>query len=281
MRRMLKTSTCLKIGMLAALAAGLFASDAMPAAQQNSLVRKYCAVCHTDAARNGGLSLEHFDAAHVAPSLAAMMVSKLTSGIPLATVKASVSDPSAAARVARKMKSGAMSAAGIPIPDNATINALISALASETTGADEWFVNRTQDPDTKAPMLTASILREVPSAKTVDEASMYRMVVTCNAATRQGEMQLSWAPGPRLGTLSAIVDGEATFTYKVESAKTMGAAISLYESGKDFQTPAMVLPMQTLGVNDFFPNESVEFPFEGLTQTTRQSLAACFKESGK
>jgi hypothetical protein len=34
-----------------------------PAAQQNALVQRYCAVCHTDAAKNGGLSLEHFDAA--------------------------------------------------------------------------------------------------------------------------------------------------------------------------------------------------------------------------
>src|SRR5947209_1631110 len=32
------------------------ASDAMPVDQQNTLVRQYCAVCHSDAARNGGLS---------------------------------------------------------------------------------------------------------------------------------------------------------------------------------------------------------------------------------
>ncbi len=78
------------IGFAATLAAGLivhllavpngFASDAMPVGQQNALVKKYWGVCHTDAVRNGGLSLEHFDAAQAAPSLAAMMVSKLTSG---------------------------------------------------------------------------------------------------------------------------------------------------------------------------------------------------------
>ena len=39
-----------------------FATDAMPVAQQNALVQKYCAVCHTDAAKDGALSLPHFDA---------------------------------------------------------------------------------------------------------------------------------------------------------------------------------------------------------------------------
>jgi hypothetical protein len=38
------------------------ATDAMPVARLNELVQRYCAVCHTDAARNGGLSLQHFDA---------------------------------------------------------------------------------------------------------------------------------------------------------------------------------------------------------------------------
>src|SRR4051794_10125534 len=95
----------------------LRASGVMPIAQQNALVHKYCAVCHTDAARSGGLTLEHFDAAQAAPSLAAMMVSKLTSGVPLAVVRTAASDPGAAAIVAHKMKTGAMGAAGIPRPD--------------------------------------------------------------------------------------------------------------------------------------------------------------------
>ena len=49
----------------------------MPASRQNELVRTYCTVCHTDAARNGGLSLEHFDAANPDPGVAAMLASKL------------------------------------------------------------------------------------------------------------------------------------------------------------------------------------------------------------
>ncbi len=58
---------------------GLFvlSAEQMPVTQQNALVQKYCAVCHTDASMNGGLSFEHFDAAHADPGDAAMMVSKL------------------------------------------------------------------------------------------------------------------------------------------------------------------------------------------------------------
>ena len=234
----------------------------MPVAQQNALVQKYCAVCHTDAARNGGLSLEHFDAARAAPSLAAMMLSKL--------------------------KSGAMGAAGLPVPDKATIDALINALASEAIGANEWTVNRTQDPATKAEMLTASILRELPASRNAGEAALYRLVLACNAATHEGEMQLAWAPAPKTGTLSAAVDGKTPFTYKVEGAEKMGngspgttgpAAISLYESKKNSLTPAMPLPAKTLTISNLFPNETVEFPFGDLTQTARQSLAACFTRS--
>ena len=53
---------------------------AMPAAEQNALVKQYCAVCHTDAAMNGGLSLQHYDAAKRDPTLAAMILSKLNAG---------------------------------------------------------------------------------------------------------------------------------------------------------------------------------------------------------
>src|SRR5580692_11718733 len=53
---------------------------AMPAAQQNALIQKYCAVCHTDASMNGGISLQHFDAAHAVPGEAAMMAGKLKGG---------------------------------------------------------------------------------------------------------------------------------------------------------------------------------------------------------
>ena len=130
--------------LLAVLAASLIpaaaAGDAMPASQQTALVQKYCAVCHSDAHRNGGLSLEHFDAAYPDPGVAAMLVSKLTNGLSPKQVTASRHDPNGSATIAAKMKVGAMGAAGLPVPDRATQDALVSALAADAAGYSEWTV---------------------------------------------------------------------------------------------------------------------------------------------
>jgi hypothetical protein len=87
------------------------AAELMPVIQQNALVQKYCAVCHDDAHRNGGLSLQHFDASNVDPSLAAMMASKL--------------------------KTGAIGAAGLPLPDQATQDAFFNALDAQSRDSNE------------------------------------------------------------------------------------------------------------------------------------------------
>ena len=65
----------------------------MPAAQQNAVVQKYCGSCHSDALMYGGLSVEHFDAVHSEPSLAAMLVSKLRTGTHPRTSLAPPTDP--------------------------------------------------------------------------------------------------------------------------------------------------------------------------------------------
>lgn len=237
----------------------VFASDAMPVAQQTALVHQYCAVCHTDAVRNGGLSLQHFDAAEAAPSLAAMLVSKLNGG--------------------------AMGAAGIKPPEKSTIDGLFNALTVRAARAKEWGVEHTQDPTTHAPMLTASILRELPLARNTSVSAMYRLVLTCNVEAHEGEMQLSWSPSPKTGTLSAVVDGKTTYTYKVEGTEKMGngsavitgpAAVNLYEGKKDSRNAGMRLPAKSLLISDLFPNESVEFSFNDLPKAARQSLGACF-----
>src|SRR5437667_12302029 len=136
---------CYQAVILVALGVGSLATaapaaDLMPPAQQNALVQKYCAVCHTDTAKNGGLSLEHFDAAQAPPSLTAMLLSKLTGGGLLKTAREADSNASAAAFVDKKMRSGAMGAAGIPIPDKATIDALIHAFSVASAGAMDCTV---------------------------------------------------------------------------------------------------------------------------------------------
>src|SRR5512140_2761887 len=46
-------------------------------ADQNALLRKYCVVCHDDAQRTGGLTLEHFDAGQPDRTLVGTIVEKL------------------------------------------------------------------------------------------------------------------------------------------------------------------------------------------------------------
>src|SRR3954467_13707867 len=112
------TAPRISVVLVAAIAGGFAisapAAELMPPAQQNSLVHKYCAVCHTDAAKNGGLSLEHYDAAQVDPPLAAMLFSKL--------------------------RNGAMGAAGLGIPDSATRDAWMAATATQAEQAKNWIV---------------------------------------------------------------------------------------------------------------------------------------------
>ena len=210
----------------------LQAADLMPHAQQTALVMKYCAVCHTDAARNGGLTLQHFDASKVDPSLAAMLVAKL--------------------------RTGAMGASGIPRPDEAITKALTAALAAESAGASQWAFTQQ----------TASILRE-------SSATLYRLVLACDPATREGDIQISWAPNATNGTLLASLDGKAPVTYAVEGTESMGngqdakalrAAIKLRSA----------MPAQSLAISDLFPNDKVVFPFDTLPDAAKQTLSACF-----
>ncbi len=264
----MRAFAALVAGTIAASPAAM-AGDAMPVPQQNALVQKYCAVCHTDAQRNGGLSLEHFDAAHPDPGVAAMMLGKL--------------------------KTGAIGAAGAKLPDDATVEAWIGATAAEAAGADRWSVNRTQDPATKASILSASIVQEIniaqaiPSAESADVPDSYRLTVTCRADTREAQMELAWSPAvPKTGqVLSAFVDGEELSTYKVEGTEKMGngsngssgpGSIVLFATGKSFGAAklATTLPAHTLTIRDAFPNETVVFPFGELSQRDRQGLSACF-----
>jgi hypothetical protein len=258
------------IGAVAAFVAGwivyspaAMASDAMPVSQQNALVQKYCAVCHTDAQRSGGLSLEHFDAVHPDPGVAAMMLGKL--------------------------KTGAIGAAGLKRPDDATIQTWIRATSAEAAGANKWSVKRTEDSTTKARIISASIVEEVPSADNAGVPDSYRLTVTCRADTHEAAMELAWSPGvPKEDQpLAVFVDGRAVSGYKIGGPEPMGGgmagssgpgAVILYATGKDSGAAkfAMALPEHTLTIRDVFPNEVVVFPFGELTQTERLAISVCF-----
>jgi hypothetical protein len=242
------------------------AGDTIPVPQQNALVQKYCAVCHTDAARSGGLSLEHFDAAKPDPGVAAMVLSKLNGG--------------------------AIGAAGLQRPDDDTIQAWIRATSAQAVGANRWSFDRTEDAATKATVISAGIVREVSSADHAGVPDYYRLTATCRADTREGEMALAWSPDvPKEGqALAVFADGRPLPGRQIGEREPMGGgmagssgpgAVILYATGKNSgaATVAMALPAHTLTIRDVFPQETVVFPFDELTPTERQALSVCFSGS--
>jgi hypothetical protein len=223
---------------------------AMPAAQQNALVKQYCAVCHTDAAMNGGLSLQHYDAAKRDPALAAMILTKLNTG--------------------------AMGAAGNGVPDKAAQEAWLASTKEQAAGAAEWFVSREDG------LVSASIVREVPPRRPdVKESPVYRVKIACNTGSGIGQMQLTWSPQPQTGrTLTAAADGNAPVEYRIEGRESMGngatvqtghASVLLSDGGK------LGFPNQSLTVRELFDGESVQFPFSALDKKTGTELRRCFR----
>jgi hypothetical protein len=265
----MSSSKPLLLFVLAAVpAAG--AESPMPVDRQNALVEKYCVVCHADPPSNGGLSLRGFDVAQAPPSLLAMMLSKLTGGVPLAVARQASSDAAAASLVDKRMKSGAMGASGIPIPDKAIIESLISAFAVESAGATEWNVER------RGETLTASTVREALSPYNNDEAEIYRVIASCKEATREGFLQMSWSPAPHGGTIAVSVDGAGAAQFQVEDSEKKG-----YGNGIPFQGLASLaligepLPADSLTVNLFLA-QTVKFSFADLPRDARRALSPCF-----
>jgi hypothetical protein len=228
----------------------------MPPAQQTALVAKYCAVCHTDAAKNGGLSLEHYDAAQANPPLAAMLLSKL--------------------------RNGAMGAAGLGIPDPATRDAWVAATAAQAERARAWTVIRTEAPGSKTPVLSASIVRDVVPRKQDTDAPLYRLTLACNVASHQGGIQLTWSPAPQTNrTFSVSADGNAAIPHRLEGREEkMGNGTA----GTSASAAAMLnapLPGKTLTVSDLFPGETVVFPLGDLDQSARRQLAVCLSSGAR
>jgi len=234
-----------------------WAGDGMPVAQQNAIVQKYCVSCHTDAEPSGALSLQHFDAMSAAPAVSAMLLSKVTAGVPLAIVKSAPSDAGAAAVLDRQMRHGAMGAAGIGVPDKATIEAFIQSLAASSTGAGTWQVRH------GGPVVTATVAREL-KPRSSGEASTYRLTLSCNPSTRERQALLTWAPSVANGPMTAVLDGGAPLHYEARG--------EAFDFALD---PRVPLPKQSLRVSGLFPNESVDFPISELPAAAREALAAC------
>lgn len=235
----------------------VYGAGPMPSEQVNGIVAKYCGVCHSDAVRNGALTLEPFDGANIAPSLAAMMISKLNNG--------------------------ALGAAGNGVPPADQEKSFTETLLAASQGATAWHVSPWRDAATKAPLITASVLRELPKRANTPGIVSWRLVLACNPATHEGEMQLAWSPQPARGTLQLTLDGKEPVSYKVEGTEKMGngsavtsgpAALSLFHT--DGSKP-ILLPSKSLTATGLFPGETVEFSFDDFPGSARQSLKGCFR----
>jgi hypothetical protein len=243
---------CIAVAVTAACAP---AWATMPAAEQNALVTKYCVVCHTDAAMNGGLSLQRYDAAKRDPGLAAMILSKLNNG--------------------------AMGAAGNGVPDKLAQQAWLDSTREQAAGAREWFVSREDG------RVSAGMVREVPARKPGSaDLPVYRLRMVCSPATGVGEMQLTWSPQPQTGrTMTVSVDGNAPLAFKIAGHESMGNsgtvetghASVLLTHGKGGE---LALPKQVLTVHDLFPGETVEFPFSELDRQASAEFRKCFDNVG-
>jgi hypothetical protein len=244
--------TLLRISVVTAIAVVCMPIQAaMPPAEQNALVSKYCAVCHTDAAMNGGLSLQHYDAAKRDPALAAMILSKL--------------------------RNGAMGAAGNGVPDQGAQQSWVQSTMEQAAGANEWFVSR------EAGLVSASIVREVPPRKPGStDVPLYRLRMVCDPSAGVGEMQLTWSPQSQTGrTMTVSADGNAPVEYKLEGTESMGNGASvqsgrasiLLRSGKGGKLP---LADQLLTIREVFAGETVEIPFASLDRKTHAELRKCF-----
>src|SRR5262249_32211221 len=149
------------------------------------------------------------------------------------------------------------------------------ALASRGSTSHAWHVESAADPSTKAAVTTASLMRE--AARSDNEVESYRLIVTCNTASRVGSIQVTWAPVPRIGMFSSSTDGGPSMAHTVQGTEQMGNGVGRAAGLAAFDLPNAMLPRRSLVLRDLFKDDVVEFSFAELLPSARAPLEACFK----
>ena len=237
------------------------AAPDMPSAQVNAVVQKYCGGCHNDATMAGSMTLQRFDAANADPTLAAMLLNKITNGrTPADVAKAD------AKGILNLTKASAMGASG-SVPDEPTQVTFAQALAKLSNGAYAWNVRS----DNGA--LSASLLKESYNTKW-QVTDSYRLIVSCQAAARAGEIKIAWANSvPTEGQVMAVtVDGGAPLEHKAEGGREQGNG----NNGPGATVLKIPLPARSLVISNVLGAGNIEFSFGGLNEKVRRELSVCF-----
>lgn len=254
-------------------------------AEQNAMMKDYCVICHLDSSMNGGLSLEHFDAATVSPPLAAILANKFTMGVPLENLLEPELDPEVIEEIELGKRFGApsvMGVAGLPLPSDGEINGFIMAMAQRTEGAERWHVN--VDEET----ISADIVRITSFPAREDQRPrdiMFRLVLTCDLASDEGEMLLTWSPQPANGSLEVVVDNDLPVEFIIDEQEPMAngdegtsapSSVVLVGLGKKDEYPDISPPRNRLRLKSPLLSEQIEFSFADLWESEPDQLNACF-----
>ena len=252
---------------------------------QNALIENYCAFCHLDNAMNGGLSLEHFDALTMSPALAAILANKFTTGVPIEELLQPEFTPQLIEKIEAGKEYGApsvMNISGLPLPAEGEINGFIMAMVNRSDNADQWHVIKDGN-QTIADIARAARLPEVEYVQLRDQ--IIRLVVSCDASSRAGEILLTWSPIPMNGNLEVIVDSESAKVFVIDVQEPMAnggpgasapSSVILIGKNKLDEYPELSIPHGMLRIKGPLVTEQVEISFRELWEMEPELFDACF-----